>query len=334
MTPLVPPPKRITTNEVRYPGASIPEGLVPEVASPESTGKLRPVRDTGISVTESSRQRQRNRRKQLAKQRGVAVAVIAAFLVLVGMASVSVYRSAVAEGLGRARLATRTATARAKPRPVTAEAPHLAPTPSAVFASYRGVELHVPVPTSALTELLFHQASFTYARRLQTFMRDGNLAKAANKKGTGRSAENRVDSEGKLTGYALRTWRSGRPGKPDTAVDVGALAGTPVLSPVDGVVLKVKPYKLYGTYPDVQVHIAPDGMSDIDLVLIHVDRPAVKAGDRVIAGVTQVASVRRLSNLMGGLDLANYTAGPGDHTHMQLNNLKDPTYKGLQDEPQ
>ena len=189
----------------------------------------------------------------------------------------------------------------------------------------------MPVATAALTELGFHQASFTYAFPMRTSLKDADLGKAGNKRGTGRKPETAVDSTGRLTGYALRLWRPNRPGKPDTAVDVGALAGTPVVSPVDGVVLKVKRYKLYGKYDDYQVHIAPDGYNTVDVVLIHLNNVSVKQGDRVEAGVTQVAQVRRLSNLMT-LELGSYTAGPGDHTHLQLNNIKNPSYKGLEDE--
>ena len=56
----------------------------------------------------------------------------------------------------------------------------------------------------------------------------------------------------------------------------------------------------------------------------------VKQGDHVEGGVTPIGTVRRLSNLMT-LDLGTYTSGPGDHTHMQVNNINHPSYKGLTD---
>jgi hypothetical protein len=118
-------------------------------------------------------------------------------------------------------------------------------------------------------------------------------------------------------------WRSARSGKPNTAADVGAPPGTPVVAPVDGTVVYVRTYKLYGKYDDYEVHISPKDGSPIDVVLIHISDVCVKAGDRVEAGITQVACVRRLSRLMT-MQLAQYTADGGDHTHLQINRLAGP----------
>jgi hypothetical protein len=202
------------------------------------------------------------------------------------------------------------------------DAPEPEPTP--LFAAYRDVALRLPVAADKLTEIAFHQASYTYATHLTTKLPTASTDAASKKRGTGRAvATTTVDAQGWLAGSVLRLWRA-RPGEPDSAADVGAPAGTPVLAPVTGDVMLVRAYKLYGKYPDFQVHIRPEGHDDLDLVLIHVTDPKVKAGDEVVGGVTQVGAVRNLSSHMR-LQLSDYTKGPGDHTHVQLNRVKPGT---------
>lgn len=121
----------------------------------------------------------------------------------------------------------------------------------------------------------------------------------------------------------MRLWRTGRRGLPDTAVDVGALPGTPVFAPVDGKVVFVQRYKLYSRYPDFEIHIMPKDVSGVDVVLLHVDRVRVSAGDMVSAGITQIAVVRDLS-MLSDIQLAEYTPGRGDHTHVQINRVPAP----------
>ena len=130
-----------------------------------------------------------------------------------------------------------------------------------------------------------------------------------------------------LTGKVLRMWRD-RPGKPDTAADVGARPGTPVLAPVDGTVVKVKWYKLYGKWTDLEIHIQPTGRPDLDMVLIHVQDAKVAPGDEVRAGITQIGAVRKLSDKITD-QLGEFVRGGGDHVHIQLNNARYPGYKGL-----
>ena len=122
-------------------------------------------------------------------------------------------------------------------------------------------------------------------------------------------------------------WRP-RPGSPDTAADVGAKPGTTVISPVTGTVVKVKSYKLYGKWPDYEIHITPDGFDNLDIVLIHVTDLEVKPGARVVAGVTPLAHVRKLSDKFSD-QLAEYVKDGGNHVHLQVNNANFKGYKGL-----
>ena len=100
------------------------------------------------------------------------------------------------------------------------------PDPTPLFASYRDVGLRVPVPTDNLVDIAFHQASYSYARHLATTLPTTATDSASKKRGTGRTAATSIaNAQGWLEGSVLRLWRA-RPGKPDSAADVGAAPGT------------------------------------------------------------------------------------------------------------
>ncbi len=209
-------------------------------------------------------------------------------------------------------------------------APVAEPTP--YFAQHGSVKLRLPVAVNDLTEVGFHQAAYRYAVKLSTKLPDADSAKAKKEGGTGRDKASQAESaDAWLIGNVLRMWRS-RPGKPNTAADVGAKAGTQVVSPVDGTVLLVKQYDLYGKDADYELHIRPDDGPTLDLVMIHIEDPVVKAGDRVSAGITPLGKIRKLSDRIKH-QLAHYTGEAGNHTHLQLNDTTDPKYKGLKDAP-
>jgi hypothetical protein len=195
-----------------------------------------------------------------------------------------------------------------------------------LFARYRTLDLHLAVAEQDLTELAFHQAAGPNALPMESLLPDADPALADHKRGTGRVyTERDPDATGPavLTGEVIRMWRASRTGPPDNAADIGALAGAPVFAPVTGTVIEVKPYLLYGVHDDLEIHIQPTGWPEIDLVIIHVSDPTVKAGDLVTGGVTRIASVRLLSDRVNH-QLADYTPDAGDHIHMQLNRVEKP----------
>ena len=189
--------------------------------------------------------------------------------------------------------------------------------------------IRLPVPLKALTEVGFHQASYGYALPMKTRLPDANLATAQKHQGTGRDLSKQPSGlHAWLIGSVVRMWRA-RPGRPDTAADVGAKAGTLIIAPVSGTVIKFKRYKLYGKWTDYEIHIQPKGHPKLDVVLIHVTGIVCHIGDTVQAGITPLAHIRKLSDKFHD-QLANYSKGPGDHVHMAVNDTTDPTYKGLE----
>ncbi len=198
--------------------------------------------------------------------------------------------------------------------------------PTPVFARYGDLDLHLVVAEVDLTEIGFHQASGNNALPMESYLPDADTSAADGSRGTGRvpAGSDPTDLEPRiLGGSVLRMWRSNRGGQPDTAADIGAPPGSTVYAPVNGVVIDIKTYALYGKHEDIEVHIQPRGYPDIDLVLIHVEDVQVRVGEHVVAGVTPLARVRRLSDCIDH-QLGKYTVDPGDHVHMQLNRIETP----------
>lgn len=108
----------------------------------------------------------------------------------------------------------------------------------------------------------------------------------------------------------------GEGGATTTSAMVGALAGSPVTSPVSGIVTAVKSYKLYGKYDDVRIDIRPEEMSGTTVSLLFVDEPVVSIGEVVTAGKTQLGKVRECPEELGAT-LAQYTHDSGSHVYLQ-----------------
>lgn len=313
--------QRIRSDRIRYPGANLPDIDIMRVPV-GSTQSLRPVRDTGLAV-EGRLARERRRRARESRTRLLAV------LTIVGTLAVA--------GLGWRYSSDREARLRPVPSAVaTADAGQNTPAfnainvdPTPIIANVGNLEIRLPVPLEELTEVGFHQASNNYAIPMETKLPTAGTDESKRRKSTGRDLSKQEDGpDAWLTGHVLRMWRN-RPGKPDTAVDVGAPAGASVYAPVSGTIVKIKTYSLYGKYNDYEIHIVPEGREDLDCVMIHVDDLSCEVGDTVVAGVTRIAAVRLLSNKISH-QLGDYTKDGGDHVHVQVNDANDPQYKGLE----
>jgi len=192
-----------------------------------------------------------------------------------------------------------------------------------LFASHAGLLIHLPVHPDGITAVGFHQASGDKAVSMRSLVPDAGDAVASDDAARLFASAPEDDPTFELwRGTVHRMWRSNRSGPPDTAVDVGGAPGTAVVSPVSGVVTQVRPYELYDKYEDVAIHIAPDGVPGVELVIIHVASPEVTAGSRVVGGVTRLAQIRLLSDRVSH-QLGQYAADGGDHIHLQINRVEN-----------
>lgn len=112
----------------------------------------------------------------------------------------------------------------------------------------------------------------------------------------------------------------GRPNSPTSAVDVAMTPGAPVPAPVDGEVIAVGDYHLYGSTVDTSVRIRPDADPDIVVTVVHVEGPKVAIGDRVAAGTTPIAAEARQLPFDSQIDrfTAAHRGEPAPHIHLEL----------------
>lgn len=254
----------------------------------------------------------------------LAVAIIVLALVVFGL-SRCVMASSGGSGTGDEALMEES-------QPVSAESKYL-PTPY-IAEGGNGVMLHSAVRADQLTEILIHNASYSYADALTTQLNEATNTEVMAAGGTGRVADEMPTGDEWMKGEFIRCFRSGNAGPKMSAIDCGGPAGATVYAPVSGTVVRVKDYDLYNNpeHPDVQVHIQPEGRSDIDVVLIHLENVEVNEGDQVIGGVTPIAQIRDVYAYIGEeMQLKQYTAAGdnGNHTHIQINDATNKEYHGL-----
>ena len=206
--------------------------------------------------------------------------------------------------------------------------------PTPYIASCDDVMLHSAVRADQLTEVLIHNASYSYAQPLKTKLPESTNVDVIAQHGTGRVATEQPTGDAWLTGEFIRCFRSASEGPKMSAIDCGGPVGATVYAPVSGTVVKVQEYDLYNnpSYPDVQIHIQPQGRPDLDVVLIHLTDISCAEGDTVVGGATPIATIRDVYAYIGEeMQLKDYTAlgDNGNHTHIQVNDVNNKEYHGL-----
>jgi hypothetical protein len=81
------------------------------------------------------------------------------------------------------------------------------------------------------------------------------------------------------------------------------------------VVVQVKPYKLYGKYPDERVEISVDGHPDVHVVMIHLTHVRVARGDQVSATLSVIGEPRVFPFRS---ETDDYVRGGDPHVHIEI----------------
>ena len=100
-------------------------------------------------------------------------------------------------------------------------------------------------------------------------------------------------------------------------LDIGAVPGAEVFSPVDGKVVSLQRIAISDKYEDVELHIQAADDPSLLLVVSHIDRPGVKVGDTVTQGESLIGRVRAYPAAIEQ-ELSQYTSDAGDHVQLVM----------------
>lgn len=117
--------------------------------------------------------------------------------------------------------------------------------------------------------------------------------------------------------YYLMPGTAANASAPTAGLSVGAVPGSPVVSPVDGKITAVKRYSILGRYNDVEINIRLAADPSLLLVVTHVAKPKAEIGALVQRGVSTLGTVRALPATLDQ-PLRRYTTDNGDHVQLML----------------
>lgn len=289
---------------------------------------LGPIRDAGLSLHGRRQSRAQAKRRQQIFNYIIIVGIVLCLLTAgIAWMNVSNAKAKKTPLFGTSASAAKANAGKTTVSPA-AQAGVTGPTP--IVATYKDMQIYLPVNVADLTEVAFHQANFTYTVPLSTHMPLVTLDKAKKQKGTKRDKTvQQTGPDALLVGSCLRMWRSGRHTACTTAIDVGAPAGSTTYAPINGTVTAVKTYSFEGKVNDYEIHVKSDDYPNLEMVMIHVKDPTVKVGDVVVAGTTPLAQVRNMAQYVRN-QLATYAPEHGNHTHIQFNDITRSAYKTRQ----
>jgi hypothetical protein len=166
--------------------------------------------------------------------------------------------------------------------------------------------LRLFLPAVHVVCVCYHEASYDDAMRLRPL---GHLEHDYNRTKFPRDSP---DTAG--PSYLIMSSR-GRSTAATSAVDLVLAAGTSFLAPVDGVVTKVRTYRLYGQYPDVELSIRPEDDPGFRVMMIHLQGVRVRPGDSIVQGVTRLGEPRVLPFSSQSDD---YVPSHDPHVHLEI----------------
>lgn len=237
------------------------------------------------------------RRDQLRRRRAIALAIVVALVALAVWAAYAI------PGQSPAAVPENAAA------PVfTEKTPDVAE--GVIVARVEGTEVLLPVARDVTTAVAFHPVDNSDSVTLQP---SGERADGGS---LGQKLADVFAGGGGLQYYLTAEADSGESSS-TAGLDVGAVPGSPVVSPVDGRVVAVKRYKVLGRYDDVEVHIQLARDPSLLLAITHLARPQVTIGDAVASGETALGDVRGFPDSLDQA-LSRYTSDNGDHVQLMV----------------
>jgi hypothetical protein len=195
-----------------------------------------------------------------------------------------------------------------QPAPANRLLPAGQPQPQVVALRGSLLQLQLPIDQSRVTAIGYHAVGGG-ALALEPVGRQANeglLARVARKLFGG--------ADHGLTYYQL----GGDEGPGTAALDVGALPGTDVYSPVDGTIVGITPYTLRGKTFGARIDVQPTTAPALVVRLTHLrPDPALTVGTSVAAAISKIGTIIDFSRVEQQA-LARYTQDAGNHVSAEV----------------
>ena len=102
------------------------------------------------------------------------------------------------------------------------------------------------------------------------------------------------------------------------ALDVGAVAGTDVYAPVDGIVAAIRPFIVMGKQYGSEIDIQPQSSQSLVVAVTQLTTdPSLTVGSAVVSGTTKIGTVVDLASIEQQA-LAQYTNDGGNHVTIEV----------------
>jgi hypothetical protein len=176
-----------------------------------------------------------------------------------------------------------------------------------VVATLQGIDLLLPVKQQATTAVAFHPIDDPKGVALSP------VGERANGGDIARLAD--VFAGGGDVRYHVMGATTGDSSGGTAGLDVGAVPGVEVYSPVDGQVLAVRTYRLLGKVTDCEIDIWLADDPSLLLVITHIERPRVHVGDQVSAGHSVLGRLRAFPRRVDQA-IKQFTNDAGDHVQL------------------
>ncbi|MEP6893015.1 MAG: hypothetical protein ABI927_04465 [Gaiellaceae bacterium] len=197
------------------------------------------------------------------------------------------------------------------PTPIAPAAPTLGPAgrpPTQPLATVSNLSIRLPIAADAVTAIGFH-GSATGALALQPLGQQANEGLLAR-------LWHRIAGTPK---HGPAWFQLGGKAGPGTGVlDVGALPGTDVYSPVDGTVAAITDYIVSGEKHGARIDIRPTSAPSVVVSLTHLDPdPSLAVGSSVLPGTSKIGAVADISTVEKQA-LASHTNDAGDNVAIEV----------------
>jgi hypothetical protein len=190
-------------------------------------------------------------------------------------------------------------------------APNAPPAPIGLATAPGNLVLDMPITRRRMTAIVYHSVGTSQVVPLAPLgsQRNAGILNTIAKMLTGAP-----DGGG---GPSYYVDDSGQ-GPSTSSVDVGAVAGTDVYSPVDGKVVSIRPYVIDGTAHGSVIEIQPTSTPADVVTLTNLGTAAgIVAGSPVSAAKTKLGTIVDLSKVLSQ-EMAKYTSDAGNHVHIEV----------------